>query len=111
MAQMINASPTSTARATEDLVLLTPELGDADQSEVTILTPAVNEELAVGYFVDWCKQGLADAGVVGDILIVDSSTDATSEIALSNGARVLKTPKRGAGQGLSTRCLTSAAST
>src|SRR5258708_39476585 len=38
------------------------------------------------------------AGVRGEILIVDSSTDSTPEKALARGARVLKTPKRGLGR-------------
>ena len=37
----------------------------------------------VGEFVDWCHEGLAAAGVVGEILIVDSWTDRTAEIALA----------------------------
>jgi glycosyltransferase involved in cell wall biosynthesis len=41
---------------------------------------------------------MRDAGVVGEILIVDSSTDRTAEIALAGGARVLCTPKRGLGR-------------
>jgi glycosyltransferase involved in cell wall biosynthesis len=36
--------------------------------------------------------------VTGEILIVDSSADATREIALSKGARVLRAPKRGLGR-------------
>jgi glycosyltransferase involved in cell wall biosynthesis len=35
---------------------------------------------------------------VGEILIVDSSTDGTAEIALAGGARVLCTPRRGLGR-------------
>ncbi len=46
----------------------------------------------------WCRQGLADAGVQGEILIVDSSTDRTPELALAAGARVLRVPKRGLGR-------------
>ena len=61
-------------------------------------SPPLNEELTVGEFVDWCKQGLAQAGIAGEILIVDSSSDRTAEIALEHGARVLKTPKRGLGR-------------
>jgi glycosyltransferase involved in cell wall biosynthesis len=80
-----------------DLRLLVPE-GDAVDPEVTILIPAVNEELTVGDFVAWCHEGLRSAGVVGEILIVDSSTDATAAIALAGGARVLKAPKRGLGR-------------
>jgi len=65
---------------------------------VSIVVPALNEQLTIAEFVSWCKQGLLEAGVDGDILIVDSSTDQTSSIALQNGARVLKTPKRGLGR-------------
>jgi glycosyltransferase involved in cell wall biosynthesis len=71
---------------------------DAERPEVTILIPAVNEELTIADFVEWCHQGLAAAGTVGEILIVDSSTDRTAEIAQAHGARVLKTPKRGLGR-------------
>ena len=46
----------------------------------------------------WCKEGLAAAGVVGEILIVDSSDDHTAELALAGGARVLQVPKRGLGR-------------
>jgi len=41
---------------------------------------------------------MAKAGVVGEILIVDSGGDRTTELALAGGARVLKTPKRGLGR-------------
>jgi hypothetical protein len=58
----------------------------------------LNEEITVGEFVDWCKQGLEGARVSGQILIVDSSTDKTAEIALAHGGEVLRTPKRGLGR-------------
>jgi glycosyltransferase involved in cell wall biosynthesis len=80
-----------------ELQLIVPE-GDVEDPEVTILIPAVNEELTVGDFVAWCHEGLRAAGVVGEILIVDSSTDATAEIALAGGARVLRAPRRGLGR-------------
>ena len=44
------------------------------------------------------QSGLGRAGISGEILIVDSSTDDTPEIALAHGARVLRTPKRGLGR-------------
>jgi glycosyltransferase involved in cell wall biosynthesis len=71
---------------------------DVDSPEVTILIPAVNEELNIAEFVAWCREGLSAADVLGEVLIVDSSTDRTAEIALAGGARVLKTPKRGLGR-------------
>jgi hypothetical protein len=83
---------------------LDPELdlqvpaSDVADPEVSIVIPALNEALTIGDFIDWCREGLAQANVVGEILIVDSSTDRTAEIALSKGARVLKAPKRGLGR-------------
>jgi glycosyltransferase involved in cell wall biosynthesis len=65
---------------------------------VSIVVPALNEELTVGEFVKWCKEGLENAGVEGEIIIVDSSTDRTAAIAESQGARVIRVPKRGLGQ-------------
>ena len=79
------------------VVLLLPE-NDTVDPEVSIVVPALNEELTVGDFVDWCRQGLAAAGAVGEVIIVDSSSDRTADIALDRGARVLKTPKRGLGR-------------
>ncbi len=71
---------------------------DVADPDVSIVIPALNEAKTVGDFVDWCKQGLAAAGVSGEVLIVDSSTDCTTDIALSRGARVLRIPRRGLGR-------------
>jgi glycosyltransferase involved in cell wall biosynthesis len=80
-----------------EITLLIPEC-DEPSPEVSIVIPAMNEESTIVEFVKWCKEGLAAAGARGEILIVDSSTDRTSELALAGGARVLKTPKRGLGR-------------
>src|SRR5580658_1375052 len=72
--------------------------GDVASPDVSIVVPALNEKLTIGDFIDWCKEGLSKAGVVGEVLIVDSSTDGTADIALSKGARVLRAPKRGLGR-------------
>jgi histidinol-phosphate phosphatase family protein len=77
--------------------LLTP-VNDVASPELSIVIPALNEQLTIAQFVDWCHEGLKSAGVQGEIVIIDSSTDKTSEIALSRGARVLKVPKRGLGR-------------
>jgi glycosyltransferase involved in cell wall biosynthesis len=94
---MAHPAVDSPLAATSDLELLIPESDVADP-EVTILIPAVNEEITVGDFVAWCHEGLRAAGATGEILIVDSSTDATAAIALAAGARVLKAPRRGLGR-------------
>ena len=83
--------------ADSEIQLLVPERDVADP-ELSIVIPAMNESITIGEFVDWCRQGLAKAGVSGEILIVDSSTDATPGIALEHGARVLRTPRRGLGR-------------
>jgi glycosyltransferase involved in cell wall biosynthesis len=71
---------------------------DAEKPELSVVIPALNEELTIGDFVDWCHEGFAKAGIAGEVLIIDSGTDRTSEIALAKGARVLRTPKRGLGR-------------
>jgi glycosyltransferase involved in cell wall biosynthesis len=77
--------------------LLAPK-DDVDAPELSIVVPALDEELTIGEFVSWCKKGIERARVCAEILIVDSSTDRTAEIAVAGGARVLKTPRRGLGR-------------
>jgi glycosyltransferase involved in cell wall biosynthesis len=71
---------------------------DAARPLVSIVVPCLNEQLVIGEFVDWCKDGLAKVGRDGQIMIVDSSTDRSPEIAEAHGAQVLRVPKRGLGQ-------------
>lgn len=69
-----------------------------EKPEISIVIPALNEEITISEFVNWCWQGLAKAGVTGEVIIVDSSSDKTPELALAAGAKVLRVPKRGLGQ-------------
>ena len=71
---------------------------DSERPLVSIVVPCLNEELVVGEFVDWCWEGLRKAGVDGEVIIVDSSTDRSPEIAEEHGARVLRVPRRGLGR-------------
>jgi glycosyltransferase involved in cell wall biosynthesis len=93
----IERHPQQAAGADPELRLLVPET-DVERPEVSVVIPALNEELTVGEFVDWCQEGFRRAGVRGEVLIIDSGTDRTAEIALAHGARVLKSPKRGLGR-------------
>jgi Glycosyl transferase family 2 len=86
------------ADETESIEHLLPRGAEPGPIEVSIVVPSLNEEITVGEFVDWCKEGLERAGVRGQILIVDSSTDKTPEIVLAHGGEVLRTPKRGLGR-------------
>ena len=80
-----------------DTLLLPPKEPEGTP-ELSIVIPALNEEITIGEFVAWCREGLHSAGVQGEIVIIDSSTDTTAEQALAGGARVLKTPRRGLGR-------------
>ena len=75
-----------------------PEGAIAEPVELSIVIPAMNEKITVGEFVDWCHEGLKKAGIKGQILIVDSSSDETPNIVLEHGGEVLRTPKRGLGR-------------
>jgi glycosyltransferase involved in cell wall biosynthesis len=93
----VQAAQAATHHLDDGLRLLVPE-DDAADPIVSIVIPALNEESTVGDFVDWCREGLASVGLQGEVLIVDSSSDRTTEIALGRGARVLRTPRRGLGR-------------
>jgi glycosyltransferase involved in cell wall biosynthesis len=69
-----------------------------NQPLLSIVIPTLNEELTIGEFIDWCWEGIQKAGVTGQILIIDSSTDNTAQIAKSKGAEVVCVPKRGLGR-------------
>jgi glycosyltransferase involved in cell wall biosynthesis len=87
----------STASITDTPIELLTPLHDETDPELSIVIPTMNEQLTITDFVHWCHEGLADAGITGEILIADSSTDATAQRALDAGARVLRVPTRGIG--------------
>jgi hypothetical protein len=66
-----------------------PETDVADP-ELSIVVPAADEELTVGDFVEWCKQRLVQAGIVGEIVIVDSSRDPHVALPAYNPSAVIE---------------------
>jgi len=82
----------------KDTELLIPKNESSATPELSIVIPALNEQTTIGKFVEWCNEGIKKAGVNAEILIVNSSTDNTAEIALAGGARVLQVPRRGLGR-------------
>jgi glycosyltransferase involved in cell wall biosynthesis len=68
------------------------------ETKVSIIIPCLNEESVIGSVIDDCLIGIKAANVSGQILIVDSSTDRSPDIAESMGATVLRVPRRGLGQ-------------
>lgn len=83
-----------------NIKFLIPEaiIKNSSEIKITILVPALNEEKTIVDFLKWCQEGISKTGVNSEIIIVDSSTDKTAELALLNGAKVVKTPKRGLGR-------------
>jgi glycosyltransferase involved in cell wall biosynthesis len=66
--------------------------------EVSIILPCLNEEQAVGQVIDEAWQGFENAGVEGEIVVVDNgSTDRSAAIAEEHGARVVHESRRGYG--------------
>lgn len=64
---------------------------------VSVIIPTLNEEKAIGKVLSEMPKG-----VVNEIIVVDSSTDDTAEIAESFGANVIFVPKKGYGRALQT---------
>ncbi len=83
---------------TQQLAGLLIPADDVADPVLSIVIPAMNEEGTVGDFVAWCFAGLEEAAIAGEVLIVDSSTDRTAELAVAAGARVLRVPGRGLGR-------------
>jgi glycosyltransferase involved in cell wall biosynthesis len=65
--------------------------------KITIVIPCLNEEKVIGDVIKDCWIGLKN-NRNHQILIVDSGTDKSGEIAKSLGADVINPPKRGLGQ-------------
>ena len=64
---------------------------------VSIVVPTKNEEVSVAQFIQWCNEGFTNAGVTGEILLMDNSSDRTPEIARELGATVIHVPEPGLG--------------
>jgi hypothetical protein len=90
--------PAECLRSAEGEIELLIPAGDVADPVLSIVVPALNERICIAEFVAWCQAGLEGAGIRGEILIVDSSSDDTPDIALAHGARVLRTPRRGLGR-------------
>ena len=65
--------------------------------DVTVLIPTKNEEITISQFLEWCDEGFRLAGLQGEVVLMDSSTDRTPEIAKSKGAKVVTVLEPGLG--------------
>jgi len=68
---------------------------------VTVLLPCLDEAPSVAACVREAQEGLARAGLSGEVLVVDNgSTDGSAELARQAGARVVAEEQRGYGSAL-----------
>ncbi|ELZ43041.1 glycosyl transferase family 2 [Halorubrum californiense DSM 19288] len=71
---------------------------DADESPVlSVVMPTLNEEDGIRTCIDWIKAAIEELQVPTEILISDSSTDRTPEIAREMGAVVVEPDGKGYG--------------
>lgn len=73
----------------------------ANQLELTILMPCLNEAETLAVCIDKAAEYLRQAGIDGEVLIADNgSTDGSQDIARAHGARVVDVPRKGYGAAL-----------
>ena len=60
--EVVAPCPVAAANGVHDVELLVPA-DDVAQPELSIVVPALDEELTIGDFVDWCREGLDRAGI------------------------------------------------
>lgn len=65
--------------------------------DVSIVVPTKNESITVAQFIHWCNEGFTRAGVTGEIILVDNSSDNTPHLARALGAKVIELKKNGLG--------------
>src|SRR5438445_2707403 len=75
--------------------------GMAEDLDLTILMPCLNEAETLAICVRQAMQAIQDSGVRGEVLVADNgSTDGSQAIATAEGARVVNVPVRGYGAAL-----------
>jgi glycosyltransferase involved in cell wall biosynthesis len=80
---------------------LTSPVADADELELSIVMPCLNEAETVATCVTKAMRFLRQHGVAGEVVVADNgSTDGSQERAGAAGARVVPVPARGYGAAL-----------
>jgi len=65
--------------------------------DISVILPALNEETTIGMCIGKIQQVFRSMGIRGEVIVSDSSTDATPEIAQSMGAIIVHPDHRGYG--------------
>ncbi len=68
-----------------------------EKVDVSVVIPTLNESETIGICIDTIYKVFSDNGIVGEIIVVDSSTDDTPQIAEELGAKVITPVRRGYG--------------
>ena len=71
--------------------------GNGNSIDVSVILPALDEEQTIGECITKIQNVFQDNAINGEIIVADSSTDRTPEIAESLGANVIRTEKNGYG--------------
>jgi glycosyltransferase involved in cell wall biosynthesis len=71
--------------------------GSGNQFDVSVILPALNEEITIGNCIKKIQAVFYENNIKGEIIVADSSSDKTPEIAQSLGVKVIKTEKYGYG--------------
>lgn len=97
MSEQFQSSRTEQSAETDttDDLLLTEE--SDHRPTLSIIMPTLNEEVGVRECIAQIKKGLSKLGVTGEIIVSDSSSDRTPEIAAELGARVVEPDGMGYG--------------
>ncbi|MFP3946813.1 MAG: glycosyltransferase family 2 protein, partial [Archaeoglobaceae archaeon] len=66
-------------------------------AEVSVVIPTLNEEGCIGKCIEKVNRVFEEYGIEGEIIVSDSSTDRTPDIARSMGAKVVYPDKMGYG--------------
>ncbi|WP_440991967.1 glycosyltransferase family 2 protein [Haloarchaeobius baliensis] len=91
---MSEPSPERAVRDADSLLL--PRHSEQTPT-VSFVMPTMDEEEGIAECIEWAKTALAELDVTGEIVVSDSSTDRTPEIAREHGAIVVTPDRRGYG--------------
>jgi len=89
---------TTRAESVEDEdaeALVTPE--DDIEPTVSVVLPTMNEEAGIEKCIDHVLEGIVELGLTAEIVVSDSSSDRTPELARARGARVVTPDQEGYG--------------